>query len=58
MNDALRGSTLYLRDVQREEDGENEGKIIFEEIRPENFHNCKRHVSFDGKDTLWTEHDT
>lgn len=28
------------------------------EIRAENFHNCKKHVSSDGKHALWTELDT
>lgn len=33
--------------------GGNDGEVIFEEITAENFHNCKRRVSSDGKDTLW-----
>ena len=52
MEDNLRDSNLYLEDVPKEEDGENEGKVIFEEIKSYNFHNCKRHVSFDGKTAL------
>lgn len=47
-----------LGTIPEEEAGGNDGRGIFEEIRAENFRNWDRHVSSDGKHTLWTETDT
>lgn len=37
----------------KEEDGENDGEVKFEDIKTASFHNYKRHLSSDGKETLW-----